>query len=426
MSNDTTTTEITTDLTLTASELTRASRTADHIRATRLSSGVQVLDMSILEMLESSNPNVVRKGFELATSQLQLTESGRVYEARLQAAKAAEQAIAPTPVVEETVSATDEGSTPESEEAELTADQLFAQQIKELEDIFPTWEARHEFKEFCQAMAPEVPEVLIASIQEALALRESQIAKIWRTMLHHTGRFDRKWWDANLSVLGKRRLHKFLQLKQTDQLDNFFDEALTGLYEEMTELFPKLQEEVPAGSHATARKHQGAEYFGDPEERNNLLRKITEIISANLGKGLYSYIPKEKANAVELAKAIYSSDSDQEALEKVEAMSYKLLGFVLLTLKDAASLAAAESASLTPARRRPRNPGSAARKQKDAPKASKPKGPQKGGADLSPGEIREIMKNRPNVQGVPGEAPKRGQVVAGAGKGSKEKARTKK
>ena len=36
MSNDTTTTEIT-NSTLTASEITRASRTADHIRATRFS-----------------------------------------------------------------------------------------------------------------------------------------------------------------------------------------------------------------------------------------------------------------------------------------------------------------------------------------------------------------------------------------------------
>lgn len=78
-----------------------------------------------------------------------------------------------------------------------------------------------------------------------------------------------------------------------------------------------------------------------------------------------------------------------------------------------------------PTRHRPRNPGSAARKQKGGPKAPKPKGPQKGGADLSAEEKRQIMRNRPNAQGVPGEAPIRGRAVAGAGKGSKEKARKK-
>ncbi len=405
MSNDTTTTEITN--TLTALELTKATRSADHIRAGRASSGVQILDMSILEMLESSNPAEVRKGLELVASQVKLTDSGRAYEARLTAAKAAEeQATAPTHVVEEVLSS--------------TAEDTFAQEIKLLEDTFPTWEERHEFKLLCEALNPEVPEVLIASIEKALALRESQIGTIYRTMLHHTGRFDRRWWDARLSESGKRRLHKFLQLQRTDQLDKFFDEALTGLFDEMTELFPKLQEEVPAGSLKTARqpKPLDPEFFGDPEERAAIILFIKELIGDHDLEKLLAWVP---ADVAERARLIERSITETELLMEIDQISIGKLARTKKHLREAER----EMRDHQPTRHRPRNPGSAARKQKGGPKAPKPKGPQKGGADLSAEEKRQIMRNRPNAQGVPGEAPIRGRAVAGAGKGSKEKARKK-
>lgn len=357
MSN-TTTTQIT-NTTLTAAEVIKATRTADHMRAVRLSSGVEVLDLGILQMLESSVPAEVRKGLELAVGHLKLTDSGRAYEARLAAAQATEEQQAKDSdlVLEPEVTSFEPASAREERDQPT-----YDEQLAQCEALFPTWEERSEFREWCIACGykPEdglsdAEKAIIASIAMDLAERERLLAEIKKMVWPERGQTAKSWFLENLTTDGRKRLMVYLRLKSQGNLDAFVDAALTKLHTAMVELALNMPDDaiyVKFGqpSKAAQTEQMAAKFFGKPEERAKLTEKICKIISEYNGRNLFAKVPEDATNLVELAKTIYRSDSDEEAAEEVKSFSIAKLRIIFHTLEEAARLVEADTVSLTPLR----------------------------------------------------------------------------